>query len=138
MYQFFVKDGSIFSRCEVIISFAPYPPTVGHAACHLLCRSFPAQRTIGLRYTGFTKIFLCNDVSSYLAPLFGYLYIGHFKNHFSRRISNNTRSIVVLKHIKRRNALFGKATLELKSLVILCSSHWQNLLKVSKFFTLKM
>src|SRR5690606_12924470 len=66
--QFVIKNIGIFLRCKITISLTPCFPAVSHTVCHLLDAFFRAGTSVGLRYARFAEIFLCKDVSRYLAP----------------------------------------------------------------------
>ena len=46
---------------------------------YLFGRRFSSETSVRLRNTGFTKIFLCKNISCNLAPLFRYFHIVHLK-----------------------------------------------------------
>src|SRR5215212_6322720 len=77
--QFFVKDLCIVKAGEITVTFSPHTPAICHAMCNLFYRCLATQRTVGLRHTGLSEIFLGKDVSSDLAPLFWNLHVVHFE-----------------------------------------------------------
>src|SRR5687767_6049677 len=89
IHQFIIKNPGIILRCEIAISLTPYFPAISQPVRNLFGGCLTTQTSIGLRNSGFTEIFLCNNIGSYLAPLPWNLHIIHFKHNFPVWISYN-------------------------------------------------
>ena len=105
----------ICSCSKIVVLLAPNSPTVSHTMCYLLYTCFAAQCAICLRHTCFSKIFLCNNICCYLAPLFWHLAIFYFINYFSIWVFNYRVTIIVFKLVVWANAFFGKLSVEFQT-----------------------
>src|SRR5437762_5525764 len=115
IHQFLIENLCIFFRSKIVVTFAPNSPAISQAVSDLLCAGLAAKTTIRLRYAGFTEILLGKNIGSDLAPLFGHLYIVHFKYHLTIGITDHTGTVIIFKLVEHIYSIFRKATTKLQS-----------------------
>ena len=87
---------------------------------YLLGRGLTTQTSVGLWNTSLAEILLRKNIGCNLAPLFGNLYVSHFKNNFTGWITNHRSTIVILKLIKHIHIITGEAAAELQTAFSVC------------------
>ena len=100
VYEFFIKDLSVFGSSEIAIPFPPYLPAIGHTMGYLSDRGLSSQRTVRLGNAGFAEIFLGQYICSNLTPPRRHFHIVHLEHHFPAGVADHGGPEVVCELIE--------------------------------------